>query len=105
MEKRGIFSELTEGFEALAHAHAGKKTLRTHKVTRMIPLEVTAAEIVALLERLNLSRGVFAARIWVNERTLESWEQGRAKPNSQANLLIRLVEQFPDTLNRLEHLT
>jgi putative transcriptional regulator len=104
MPKRDIFAELTEGFDALADAHAGKKTLRTHKVTRMTPLEVTAAEIVALREKLNFSRGVFAARIRVNERTLESWEQGRAKPNSQASLLIRLVEQFPDTLGRLETL-
>ena len=36
-----------------------------------------------------------------NPRTLENWEQGRAKPNAQAALLIRLVEKFPDTVDRL----
>ena len=34
-------------------------------------------------------------------RTLENWEQGRARPNAQAALLIRLVERYPDTMERL----
>jgi len=36
-----------------------------------------------------------------NPRTLENWEQGRAKPNAQAALIIKLVEQYPDTVDRL----
>lgn len=35
------------------------------------------------------------------KRTLENWEQGRAKPNAQAALLIRMVQRFPDTVRRL----
>jgi DNA-binding transcriptional regulator YiaG len=35
------------------------------------------------------------------KRTLENREQGRARPNAQAALLIRLVERFPDTVDRL----
>jgi putative transcriptional regulator len=35
------------------------------------------------------------------ERTLENWEQGRARPNAQAALLIRLVRKYPDTVRRL----
>jgi putative transcriptional regulator len=34
-------------------------------------------------------------------RTLENWEQGRAKPNAQAALLIRLVQRFLDTYGGL----
>jgi len=37
----------------------------------------------------------------LNVRTLENWEQGRAKPNAQAALLIRMVQRFPDTVRRL----
>jgi putative transcriptional regulator len=36
-----------------------------------------------------------------NVRTLENWEQGRARPNAQAALLIRLVQRFPDTVQLL----
>jgi putative transcriptional regulator len=40
----------------------------------------------------------------MNERTLEKWEQGRAKPNPQATALILLVRKYPDMLARLETL-
>jgi putative transcriptional regulator len=32
---------------------------------------------------------------------VENWEQGRAKPNAQAALLINLVRHYPDTVQRL----
>jgi putative transcriptional regulator len=57
--------------------------------------------LLALRERLRLSRPVFASYLRTNPRTLENWEQGRAKPNAQAALLLRLVEKFPDTVDRL----
>ena len=44
---------------------------------------------------------MFAGYLRTNPRTLENWEQGRARPNAQAALLIRLVEKFPDTVQRL----
>ena len=53
-------------------------------------------------EQLHLSRPVFARYLRTNPRTLENWEQGRAKPNAQAALLIRMVAQFPDMVDRLE---
>ena len=42
---------------------------------------------------------VFARYLRTNPRTLENWEQGRAKPNAQAILLIRMVSQSPDTMS------
>jgi putative transcriptional regulator len=38
----------------------------------------------------------------MNVRTLEKWEQGRAKPNPLATALVLLVRKDPDTLERLE---
>ncbi|HKS06349.1 MAG TPA: hypothetical protein VJR92_08565 [Gemmatimonadaceae bacterium] len=40
-----------------------------------------------------------------DSRTLENWEQGRARPNAQAALLIRLVRRYPDALQRLANLS
>ena len=101
MKKRNLFEEIAEGFDALADERAGKQTLRTHKVEIQPLAAVTAEELVALRERLHLSRPVFAGYLRTNPRTLENWEQGRAKPNAQASLLIRLVAKFPDTVERL----
>lgn len=102
MKKRNLFAEITEGFDALAAERAGKITLRRHTV-EIIPVpSVTPEELVGLRRKLNLSRALFARYLRINERTLENWEQGRSQPNAQAALLIRLVENYPDTVERLE---
>ncbi|MGE8191156.1 helix-turn-helix domain-containing protein [Pseudomonas sp. NPDC086278] len=103
--KRDIFSELVEGFEALAEERQGKVTLRTHKVKLAKLAPITAEEVVGIRQQLNLSRPVFAMYLRTNTRTLENWEQGRARPNAQATTLIRLVERFPQTVQQLAELT
>ena len=101
MAKRNLFEEITSGFEALADERAGKRTLRTHTVEAQPVPSVTPVKIVELRERLHLSRPVFARVLRTNPRTLENWEQGRAKPNAQAAALICLVDRYPDTVDRL----
>jgi len=100
-KKRDLFDELTEGFDALEAQRAGKRTLRTHVVKAKPVPKITARELTKLREDMNLSRGVFAGYLRTNVRTLENWEQGRAMPNAQAALLIRMVQRFPDTVRRL----
>jgi putative transcriptional regulator len=90
-KKRDLFSEIMEGFEAL----------RTHVVKTKPPPTITARELIKLRKDMNLSRGLLAGFLRTNTRTLENWEQGRAKPNAQAALLIRLVQKYPDTIQRL----
>ena len=99
--KRDLFAELQEGMTALAQARQGKRTLRTHAVEFRAAPVVTPRELVRVREHLRISRSLFAAYLRTNVRTLENWEQGRAKPNAQAALLINLVKRFPDTVERL----
>jgi putative transcriptional regulator len=99
--KRDLFAELSEGMKALADERQGKRTLRTHSVEFKSPPRVSAKELVQVREKLKLSRALFALYLRTNVRTLENWEQGRAKPNAQAALLINLVKRFPDTVERL----
>jgi len=99
--KRDLFEELVEGVKALGDERTGKRTLRTHPAEgRPVP-DVTPAELIRVRKGLNLSRPLFAVYLRTNARTLENWEQGRAKPNAQAALLIRLVKRYPDTVARL----
>ncbi len=99
--KRELFDELDEGLQALAAERQGKQTLRSHSVEWKPAPQVTPRQLVELREALNLSRALFALYLRTNVRTLENWEQGRAKPNAQAALLIRLVQKYPDTVQRL----
>jgi putative transcriptional regulator len=100
-KKRNLFDELMEGFGALADQRAGKRTLRRHAVKPKPVPEIRADELTKVREDMKLSRSLFARYLRTNVRTLENWEQGRAKPNAQAALLIRLVQRYPDTVLRL----
>ncbi len=102
--KRRLFDELMEGVDAMRQEREGKITLRSHQVEDLPPLEIDAELIRDTRERLHVSRAVFARRLRVSTRTLENWEQGRARPNAQAAALILMVRQFPDTLERLSEL-
>lgn len=102
MSKRNILGELIEGVAAMKGHREGKLTLRTYKVETTPLPKVDSKLIRDTRRRLHCSRAVFARRLHINERTLEKWEQGRARPNPQAAALVLLVRSYPDTLERLE---
>ncbi|NQW83301.1 MAG: hypothetical protein HQ450_05035 [Alcaligenaceae bacterium] len=47
MKKRNLFTELTEGFEALSDARAGEQTLSTHAVNVQPAPDISAVERLA----------------------------------------------------------
>lgn len=102
--KRKLFDELLDGVESMQQQRAGKMTLRSHEFADLPPLEVDAELIRETREQMHVSRAVFARRLRVSPRTLENWEQGRARPNAQAAALILMVRKFPDTLEKLSEL-
>jgi putative transcriptional regulator len=102
MAKRDIFSDLMEGVTAMKAHRVGKITLRTYKFEAAPLPKVDSKLIRDTRKKLHCSRAVFARRLRINERTLEKWEQGRAKPNPQAAALVLLVRLYPDTLARLD---
>jgi putative transcriptional regulator len=104
MKKRNLFDELTEGFNALADERNGKVTLRKVTPQVLAPVEMSADEIRHVREAARVSQAVIAHRLRVNLRTWQNWEQGKAKPNAQAAVLIKLVEKHPETLELLDRL-
>lgn len=103
-QKRNLFDELAAGVDAMEQHRKGKITLRSHDIEELPPLEVDADLVRDTRERMKISRAVFARRLRVSTRTLENWEQGRARPNAQAAALILMVRKFPDTLEKLSGL-
>jgi len=104
-KKQNLYDELMEGVEAMRQQREGKVTLRTHEVEELPPLQIDADLIRETREKLNVSRAVFARHLRVSVRTIENWEQGRAKPNAQAAALILMVRKYPDTLKKLQSLS
>jgi putative transcriptional regulator len=102
--KRNVFAELMEGVEAMQQCREGKVTLRTHKVaTRKTEHAPGAEYFVAVREKFNVSRSVWADMLRVSPRTVEKWEQG-GQVSPLAATFVELVEQYPDTIERLQTL-
>ncbi|MBN1090713.1 type II toxin-antitoxin system MqsA family antitoxin [Pantoea sp. 1B4] len=104
MTERDIFSELMTGMQELKDHQEGKITLKSHKFTKRAPVTIAPQELRDVREKLNLSQAVFAHYLHTGETTYQNWEQGRARPNAQAVLLIRMVQQNPETLKTLAKL-
>ena len=104
--RRNIFKELMVGVDAIKqHRNRNSKvTLRNYPVKASSIPAIDSSFIRETRERLRCSQAVFARQLRINERTLEKWEQGRAKPNPQAVTLMLLVRNYPDTIARLEAL-
>src|SRR5713101_212983 len=102
--KRDLFHELMEGVAAMKAQRNGKITLRNYRVEARALPKVKPKMIKQVRKRFHCSRSVFARKLFTNERTLEKWEQGRAKPNAQAAALLLLATRYPDTFERLEQL-
>ncbi|MGS0941028.1 helix-turn-helix domain-containing protein [Pseudomonas luteola] len=102
MKKRDLFAEMMNGIGEMKAQREGKITLRQHTVEAKPTPKVRPEEIVALRLQHNMSQEVFARKIRTSPATLKNWEQNKAKPNTHAAMLIKLVEQYPDMLDRLE---
>lgn len=101
MTKRNLFAELEEGFDVLAEDRAGKVTLRKQTFDYLPPVEMSAAEVVRVRTKLNVSQSVFAYQFRTEVKTIANWEQGRSKPNAQAAILLKLVDRHPELLDEI----
>ena len=102
MKKRNLFDEISSGIADMRAHRERKITLRSTKLTAAPAPRLRKGEIRHVREHLGVSQAVFAYMLRVNPRTLQRWEQGQNKPNDQAVVLIRLVEEHPEVLRHLE---
>ncbi len=101
MKNRNLFAELMQGVDEMSAQREGKITLRQCEVEQPAPVTISAVEIVAIREKMNMSQSVFARRFHVKPETLRNWERSKSQPNEQAAVLLKLVAQYPDMIDRL----
>src|SRR6266852_707225 len=80
--------------EAVAH-HRGELELRTTTIT--VPASV---DVKAVREKLGLSQSQFAAQYGFNPRTIQEWEQGRAKPDSPVRAYLAVIASNPQAVEQ-----
>ncbi len=88
------FDSIKEGLEdALEYASTGSGGTARR-------VEVPMVDVRAVRERLNLSQREFAGAFGVSVATLRNWEQGRRYPRGPARVLLMIIEQEPEAVQR-----
>lgn len=59
-----------------------------------------AERILALRQRMRLSRKKFADRFGLDARAVQDWEQGRRVPDRAARVLLTVIERDPEAVVR-----
>lgn len=59
-----------------------------------------AERILALRQRMKLSRKKFADRFGLDARAVQDWEQGRRVPDRAARVLLTVIERDPEAVVR-----
>lgn len=62
---------------------------------------MTREKVRAVPAKLRVSQSVFAHKLRAEVRTIENWEQGTAKPNAQAAILLALVDHHPELFDEI----
>ena len=60
----------------------------------------SAERILALRNRMKLSRREFADRFGLDARAVQDWEQGRRLPDRAARVLLTVIERDPKAVER-----
>ena len=84
---------LTGARQALAHARGEL----TEGFVVHVPEEV---DVKALRRKLGMSQARFAASFGFGLAAVQSWEQGRRRPEGPARVLLKVIEHDPDAVRR-----
>ena len=97
IHKRNIGNEIIQSMEEAVDYMRGKKTRAvTHKIK--IPDKI---DVKSIRKNLKLSRPAFADRYGFSARTLQHWEQGDRRPQGAARVLLLLLQEEPETIEKI----
>jgi putative transcriptional regulator len=85
--------------EGLREALAWKKGEAALETVNIDPMP--AARIKEIRKRVAKSTQEFERRFGIPASTMNNWEQGRRKPDPAGRLLLKVIEEAPDTVERV----
>jgi putative transcriptional regulator len=84
-----LFKDLLAGIKDMG------RHMRGETVAGASATEIQEPDVKALREGAGVSQADFARMIGVSRRTLENWEQHRARPTGPARALLKIVAANP----------
>lgn len=81
--------------DLLASVRDAGRHMRGEKVAGAVETLIEEPDVKVLREGAGVSQAEFAQLIGVSRRTLENWEQHRARPSGPARALLKIVAANP----------
>lgn len=92
-----VGADLLEAFEEIAAHLRGEVEVESYDV----PADVlTPKKIGSIRRKVARSTKAFEAQFHIPARTMESYEQGRRKPDAAMVALLRIIEKEPEAARR-----
>jgi putative transcriptional regulator len=92
-----IGADLVEAFEEMAAHLRGEVDVESYEVPSDV---LTPAKIREIRRTVASSTKAFEAEFHISARTMESYEQGRRKPDAAMTALLRIIEKEPQAARR-----
>ena len=88
-----VGDDLVEAFQEMAAFLRGEGEVETYEVADDV---LTPRKISEIRKRVASSTKVFERDFMIPARTMESYEQGRRKPDTATVALLRIIERAPE---------
>jgi putative transcriptional regulator len=92
-----VGADLVEAFEEMAAHLRGEIEVESYEVPDDV---LTPQKIREIRRRVASSTKAFEAEFHISARTMESYEQGRRKPDAAMTALLRIIEKEPEAARR-----
>ena len=93
-------NRLAEGEAVAVELHAVNRRRLIAELSeleiRALPIRPPKANVKEVREHFGLSQAEFAVRFGFEIDTVQNWEQGRNAPDQATQLLLRVIEAFPE---------
>jgi putative transcriptional regulator len=105
---KNLFEDLIESIgEAGKVARGEAKAQRVHvysaKRVRDLRRQFKPLQIIKVRKRMKMSQAEFAHVMLIPKSTLQSWEQGRRRPEGPALVLIEVMNKNPNAVVKALH--
>jgi len=90
----------TKDFDQLIESVKQAGRIRRDEIKPSRRFEIDPIDVKVVRENLKKSQSEFALMIGVSLSTLQNWENGRAKPEGPAQVLLKVIEQNPRSVIR-----
>lgn len=92
-----VGADLVEAFEEMAAHLRGEVEVDSYEVPANV---LTPERIKGIRRKVASSTKAFEADFHVSARTMESYEQGRRKPDAAMTALLRIIDREPEAARR-----